>query len=175
MKNGLALLLFLFLVPLPSQLYSQEQEPRELFAKSYSLFSKGNLAEAEELFRKTLEGKFLREDCSLYFLGVISPARGELESSRKYFRQLKQAFPQSVWSANADLQSAKLSLAERNYHLAMSELRAAKSLKARKEIIEEALYLLDLFDGTMGELPHIPIADKVMSHDSTVSPWSAMA
>jgi len=175
MKNGLALLLFLFLVPLPSQLYSQEQEPRELFAKAYSLFSKGNLAEAEELFRKTLEGKFLLEDYSLYFLGVISSSRGELESSRKYFHQLKQAFPQSVWSANADLQLAKLSLAERNYQQAMSELRAAKSLKARKEIIEEALYLLGRLHETMGELPQAYSVYQELRRASPLSPWSAMA
>ena len=149
MKNIFAFLLSLICVALPSQLYSQEQEPRELFAKAYSLFSKGNLVEAGELFQRTLEGKFLLEDYSLYFLGVISSSRGELKSSREYFHQLKQAFPQSVWSANADLQSAKLSLAERNYQQAMSELRAVKSLKAGKEIIEEALYLLGRLHETM--------------------------
>src|SRR3989338_5315776 len=175
MKNGLALLLFLFLVPLPSQLYSQEQEPRELFAQAYSLFSKGNPAEAEELFRKTLEGKSLLEDYSLYFLGVISSSRGELESSRKYFHQLKQAFPQSVWSANADLQSAKLSLAERNYRQAMSELRTVKSLKAGEGIIEESLYLLGRLNENLGEWTQAYSAYQELRRTYPLSPWSAKA
>ena len=175
MKNALALVSFLITAVLPFQLYSQEQEPRELFAKAYSLFSTGNPAEAEELFRKTLEGKFLLEDYSLYFLSIISSSRDEPEDSRKYLRQLKQAFPQSVWSANADLQSAKLSLAERNYRQAMSELRTVKSLKAGEGIIEESLYLLGRLNENLGEWTQAYSAYQELRRTYPLSPWSAKA
>ena len=124
MKNLAIILLCLFFAAGPPSVYSQEQESREFFSKAYALFAEGNLAQAKDLFQKTLDGNFLLEDHSLYFSGAIALARGELESARAHFAKLKQQFPLSIWAAHAELHRAKISLAENKNEQAMGELRA---------------------------------------------------
>lgn len=173
MKKIFAFLLSFICVALPRQLYSQEQEPREHFSKAYSLFSKGDLSRAEELFQKTLDAKFLLEDYSLYFLGVISSSHGQLENSRQYFSQLKQTFPQSIWSTRADLELARLSLAEASYQQAIAALRALRDLKVKREITDEALYLLGMIHELLGEFTHAYSLYQELRRDSPLSPWAA--
>ncbi len=175
MKNGLALFLFLLCAAAPRHLHSQEQEPRELFARAYSLFSQGHLGPAEELFRKTLDAEFLLEDYSLYFLGVISSSRGQLENSRRYLSRLKQAFPASAWSVQADLELAKLSLAEANYRQAGAELQLLRTRKARKEIADESLYLLGSIHELLGEWSQAYSYYQELRRAAPLSPWAATA
>lgn len=175
MKNGLTLFFFLLCVAAPRHLYSQEQEPRELFAKAYSLFSQGHLGPAEELFRKTLDVEFLLEDYSLYFLGVLSSSRGQLENSRQYFSRLKQAFPGSTWSVQADLELAKLSLAEANYRRAIAELQPLRTQKAKKEIADESLYLLGSIRELLGEWSQAYSYYQELRRAAPLSPWAATA
>ncbi|MFQ5904246.1 MAG: tetratricopeptide repeat protein, partial [Candidatus Binatia bacterium] len=176
MRKTLAFLLPFFWLTLPAQLHSQEGEPRELFSKAYALFSQGNLSQAKELFLKTLEIESPLEDYSLYFLGMIFFDRDELGSARNYFAQLKQRFPQSVWSSYAELQLAKISLAEKNYQQATQELRALRVQEASKrEISDEALYLLAQVHEVQRELKEAYSLYQALRHTLPLSPWAAKA
>jgi soluble lytic murein transglycosylase len=174
MKKLFALFLCLFCA-LPLPLYSQGDETREAFSKAHQLFSQGSLAEAEELFLKTLDRGFLLEDYSLYFLGAISFSRGNLEVSRAYFSRLKESFSQSVWSVHADLQLARISLAEKDYRRAAETLRPLRSGAARKEISNEALYLLAQTHQGQGELNRSHSLFQELRKLSPLSPWAAKA
>lgn len=175
MKYVSVFLLSLICAALPSRPYAQDQDPRQLFAKGYALFSAGNLAEAEEHFRKSLGGNFVLEDYSLYFLGVLSSSRGRLEESRQYFLQLKQAFPLSVWSAQADLELARLSLAEGNTQEAAARIRALRNLKIKKEISDETLYLLGHLHELLGEPEQAYSVYQELRRVSPLSSWAAKA
>ncbi len=175
MKNIPLLLLSFFCALSPSRVYPQEQKPQELFSQAYALFSQGNLAQAEEHFRKTLSSNFLLEDYSLYFLGAIASYRGELESSRQYFYQLKRSFPQSAWIPHAELQLAKLFLAEKNFSQAMEGLRALRVLKVKREISDEALYLIGQIHELLGELAQAYSIYQELRRTSPLSSWAASA
>ena len=175
MKSLLVFLLPFFLAAAPCELYSQEQNPQELFAKGYALYSQKNYPAAEEILRKTLDLKFLLEDYSLYFLGIIASSRRDSEGSRKYFLRLKQIIPQSVWSFHVDLHLAKLSLAETNYRRAMGELRALRSQKIKREIADETLYLLGRLHETLGEFKQAYSVYQELRQTSPLSPWASMA
>lgn len=173
MKKELTLFFSLLWLIFPCQLYSQEDEPRALFSKAYTLFSQGNLPQAEELFLKTLDRSYPLEDYSLYFLGVISFSRGNLEISRNYFSQLKQLFPQSVWSSHAELELAKTSLAEKNYQPAIGTLRALRARRAKTALSDEALYLLGQIHEIQGELKQAHSHYQELRRTSPLSPWAA--
>ena len=175
MKRGLTYSLLILWLIFCREARSQEIDTQELFSKAYSLFSKGDLPQAEELFRKTLDDKFLLKDYSLYFLGVIAFSQGNLASGRNYFSQLGQKFPQSVWSGHADLQLAKLSLAEKNYQQALAELRALRNRRLGKEILAEAHYLLGQLHETLGELKAAYSVYRELRRASPLSPWAALA
>ena len=120
----------------------QTADPREAFASGYALYSSGKSAEAKELFRTTLNGDFRLADYSLYYLAVIAFNEANWDLSRQRLGQLKQRFPQSLWSQPAALLQAKVEVAEKKYLQAgelLRQLRAEKSTK--REIAEEALYL----------------------------------
>ncbi len=175
MKRLSLLLLFLLPVALPSRIDAQDQDPRESFAKGYALFSAGKPAEAEEHFRKSLGGNFVLEDYSLYFLGVLSSSRGRPEESRQHFLRLKQAFPLSVWSAKTELELARLSLAEGNYREAAARLRALRTLKIKKEISDESLYLLGHLHELVGEPDQAYSVYQELRRASPLSSWAAKA
>ena len=175
MKKHSVLLLSLLYTSLPFQLDAQDQEYREAFSKGYALFSAGSLAEAEEQLRKGLGGNFVLEDYSLYFLGVLSSSRGRLEESRQYFLRLKQAFPLSVWSAQTDLELARLALAEENYQEASARLRVLRALKVKREISDETFYLLGQLHELLGEPEQAYSVYQELRRVSPLSSWAAKA
>ncbi|HTN73359.1 MAG TPA: transglycosylase SLT domain-containing protein [Methylomirabilota bacterium] len=131
------------LVGYPSSLFSQSLDQRESFAKAYALYSSGSFAPAKELFQKTLDTKFLLADYSLFYLATIAFNEKNWDAARQFLSQLKQRYPQSIWFYPAELQQAKIDLAENKYAQATETLRALRSEKAaRSEITEEALFLL---------------------------------
>jgi soluble lytic murein transglycosylase-like protein/TolA-binding protein len=136
-----AIVLALFLV-LPQAALAQTSDLREVFAGAYANYTAGRVAEAKEMFRSTLNGDFHLADYSLYYLGVIAFNESAWEESRQRLGQLKQRFPQSVWSQAATLLQAKIDLAEKKHTRAgdlLRQLRAEKTTK--REVADEALYL----------------------------------
>src|SRR5215475_577647 len=89
----LAVLLLLF----SSTSHSQEPTARELFAKGYSLYSAGDMRQAEELLLRTLDRGFMLEDYSLHFLAQIAAGSGNQQAARQYYAQVQQKFPESIW------------------------------------------------------------------------------
>ena len=141
-KRTALFLLLLTFTAFPGPAFAQAVDPRELFAKAYTLYSSGDLAQAKELFQKTLEAKFSLTDYSLYYLAAIAFNETNTDQVRRLVAQLKQRFPQSIWLPAATLLRAKVEIAEKNFTSAtdiLSQLRSDKSTK--REIVEEALYL----------------------------------
>src|SRR5215470_6576976 len=137
------LFLILTLVGSPSHLFAQAMDQRDTFAKAYSLYSSGKFSQAKELFQMTLGPKFLLTDYSLFYLAVIAFQEKDWESSRQCLTQLKQRYPGSIWVHAAELQRAKIDVAEKKYVQATATLRALRSEKTvRSEIAQEALFLL---------------------------------
>jgi peptidoglycan lytic transglycosylase len=136
------LLLVLAFAAAPQPLFPQTGNQGELFVKAYGLYSKGNFVAAKELFEKTLESKFRLADYSLYYLAAIAFNTTNMDQTRQLVTQLKRRFPQSIWLPAAGLLRAKADIAEKNYISAIDALRQLRSDKsARREIVEEALYL----------------------------------
>jgi len=157
-------------------LHSQDKSPSELFSNAYALYSQGKHAEAEEIFFKTLDGKFLLEDYSLYFLSLISFERSAFGKARHYLDQLKERFPRSVWSSDAQLERAKTSLAEKKYRQVIDEIRSLLAQNiAEKEIAEKAFYLLARAHEQLGELKQAYSLLQELRQKSPLSPWAARA
>jgi soluble lytic murein transglycosylase len=176
MKRSLYLFLFFFCACLPLQLHSQDQEPREVFSRAYALYSQGKQAEAESLFAQTRDRGFPLEDYSLYFLGLIRLSAKDWANGRSYFSHLKQKFPQSIWSSQADLQLARISLEEKDYLRAIGELRALQTSSGKKkEIAERASYLLGQAYEMQGELKRAHAAYQELRQSSPLSRWAAQA
>ena len=160
---------------LPAPAYSQTGE-RETFANAYALYSSGKPADAKELFRKTLNADFRLADYSLYYLAVIAFNESNWDQSRQRLSQLKQRFPQSLWSQPATLFLAKIELAEKKYSQAneiLRQLRAEKS--AKREITEEALYLQAQIRESQGEPRRAHALYDELRNLSPNSRWSAAA
>jgi soluble lytic murein transglycosylase len=175
MRRLLTLFLFFSLLCLSSPLYPQDEEPRELFSKAYSLFSQGDVVQAEPLFIRTLDRDFSLEDYSLYFLGQIQISRAYWGSARYYFSQLKEKFPQSIWLAQADLQLAKVSLGEKDYLRASGELRALQGRSIKREIAEQAAYLLGQAYEMQGDLKKGYATYQDLRQSSPLSRWATQA
>jgi soluble lytic murein transglycosylase len=175
MKRSLYLFLFFFYACLPLQLHSQDQETREVFSRAYALYSQGKQAEAESLFAQTRDRGFPLEDYSLHFLGLIRLSDKDWANGRSYFSHLKQKFPQSIWSSQADLQLARISLEEKDYQRAIGELRALQTSSGKKEIAEYASYLLGQAYEMQGELKRAHAAYQELRQSSPLSRWAAQA
>src|SRR4030095_5414911 len=130
MANRTAILLLLLtLTAFPRPLFAQAGAEREFFAKAYALYSSGNLAQAKNLFQKTLESKFRLADYSLYYLAAIAFSETNMDQTRQLVARLKQRFPQSIWLPAAALLRAKADIAEKNYTTAVDTLRQLRSDK----------------------------------------------
>lgn len=175
MEKVLALSLFLVWIILPGPIHSQEDDPRELFAKAYSHYAQGELSEAEALFRKTLDLTSPLEDYCLYFLAVISRNRGDQEGARALLSLLKEKFPRSVWSPQADLQMAKTLVAEKAYERAIEALQALRNQSLKREVADEALYLLGEIHEQEGELRKSYASYQELRRASPLSAWAAKA
>lgn len=174
-KKALPLFLF-FLLLLPHPLFSQEGEPRDLFSQAYALFAKGELAQAEGLFLKTLERGYTLEDYNFYFLGLISFRGEDWPKARRYFSELRKSFPHSVWSDRAGLYLAKISVAEKNYQQAMEELQTLGEQTTPKDgVAEEARYLLGQIHELQGEPSQALSLYQQLRRASPLSSWAAKA
>lgn len=135
----LSLLLGLIVAP---PLQAQNDDLRDTFAKAYALYTNGSPVQAKALFQKTTDGKFRLADYSLYYLAMIAFNESKWDESHEFLSQLRKRYPQSVWSAQAKLQRAKIDLAQQKYAQAVEALRRLRADRAAKrEILDEALYL----------------------------------
>lgn len=170
------LLVIFILVGIPIVTLAQAPTPRENFARAYTLYSSGSLAQAKELFQQALEPDFPLADYSLYYLGLISLKEGDFEATKQFLSQLRGRYPQSIWFHDTRLQQAKIDLAENNYSQANETLRSLLMESAVKaEIIDEALFLQAQAQEAMMDLPQ---AHKLYSELRTRSPrsrWAASA
>ena len=136
------LLLIFILVAVPLVTFAQAPNPRDNFTKAYALYSSGSLAQAKELFQQALEPDFSLADYSLYYLGLISFKDGSFDAARQFLSQLRSRYPQSIWLQPAQLQQAKIDLAEKKYTQANETLRSLRAENDLKpEIIDEAIFL----------------------------------
>jgi soluble lytic murein transglycosylase len=167
--------LAVFVLFLSSTSHSQEPTARELFAKGYSLYSAGDARQAEELLLRTLDRGFLLEDYSLHFLAQIAAGGGNQQAARQYYAQVQQKFPESIWLPHADLQLAKFALADKNYAKAIELGRALRSLRAKREIAEEAAYLLaQAYEGN-GDWKQAYGGYQELRRSAPLSAWDAPA
>jgi TolA-binding protein len=127
---------------LPGSIFSQEKTVREIFADGYARFTQRDFELAEALLLTTLNRSSLLEDYSLYYLGEIALARGDFDVARSYFKQLMQNFPLSVWASQAEIQLAKSMIAAKDYPGATEILQRLRNQPAKREISDEALFLL---------------------------------
>lgn len=146
-----------------------------LFSQGHALFSQGSFSQAELLFVQTLDRGFPLEDYSLHFLALIQVSRGDWANGRSYLSQLKQKFPQSIWSSQAELQLAKISLEEKNHAKSIEELRALQAAPVKREIAEQASYLLGQAHELQGDLKRAHAAYQELRQTSPLSRWAAQA
>lgn len=126
----------------PASLSAQELDARAAFAQAYALYAAGNLPQAKELFHKSADPKYPLADYGLHFLAAIALDEKNWDQARHYLSQLKRRYPQSLWFHGAELQRAKIDLAEKKYAQAAAALRALRSAKGRRpEISQESFYL----------------------------------
>ncbi|HEY7316730.1 MAG TPA: transglycosylase SLT domain-containing protein [Candidatus Binatia bacterium] len=136
------LLVTLTLIAIPLVSLAQAPTPRENFAEAYPLYSNGNLTQAKVLFQQALEPDFLLADYSLYYLALISLKEDNFDEAKQLLSQLRSRYPQSIWFHPAQLQQAKIDLAEKNFTQADETLRALRSeTGVKSEIVDEAIFL----------------------------------
>jgi len=136
------LTLVLVLAVHPNVLEAQDIDARASFAQAYAFYAAGQFTQAKESLLKTTDPKFPLADYSLYYLAVISLDEKNWDLSRNYLSQLKRRYPQSIWFHSAELQRAKIDLAEKKYAQAITALRALRSTRGgRQEIFQESLHL----------------------------------
>jgi soluble lytic murein transglycosylase len=115
---------------------------RENFAQAYALYSSGSFAQAKDLFQLASDPDFPLADYSLYYLALISHKEGAFDLSREFLYQLRSRYPQSIWVYTAELQQAKINLAEKRYTQAVEVLRVLRAEKGvSPEIADEAIFL----------------------------------
>jgi TolA-binding protein len=135
------LLLIFTLAAIPFATRAQANS-RENFAQAYALYSSGSFAQAKDLFQLASDPDFPLADYSLYYLALISHKEGAFDLSREFLYQLRSRYPQSIWVYSADLQQAKINLAEKKYTQAVEVLRALRAEKGvSPEIADEAIFL----------------------------------
>src|SRR5215510_13648514 len=169
-------LVILILVVIPFASFAQAPNPRENFAKAYALYSSGSSGQAKELFQQVLEADFLLADYSLYYLALISFKEGSYDAATNFLSQLRGRYPQSIWFQPAQLQQAKIDLAEKKYTQASETLRSLRAETGVKpEIIDEAIFLQAQSQEAVADLSQ---AHGLYSELRTLSPrsrWAAPA
>ena len=170
------LLVIFILVAIPFVSFAQAPNPRENFAKAYALYSSGSSIQAKELFQQASEPDFSLADYSLYYLALISFKEGNLDAAKQFLSQLRRVYPQSIWFHPAQLQQAKIDLAEKNYIQANETLRSLRTENdVKPEIIDEAIFLQAQTQEALADLSH---AYGLYSELRTLSPrsrWAAPA
>jgi soluble lytic murein transglycosylase len=131
----------IFSLAIPFVTYAQAS-PRENFAQAYALYSSGSFTQAKEPFQLASDPDFPLADYSLYYLALIYDKEGNSEQSNEFLSQLRNRYPQSIWVYPAELQRAKITLAEKKYAQAVDILRALRAEKGvGAEIVDEAIFL----------------------------------
>jgi peptidoglycan lytic transglycosylase len=170
------LLLVAIFAGFPQSLFPQTGDQGEIFAKAYALYSSGNLAQAKELFQKTLEPKFRLADYSLYYLAAIALSEANVDQARQLVAQLRQRFPQSIWLPAGALLRAKTDIVEKNYASAVDRLRQLRTDKSlKREIAEEALYLQAQALEAQGDPSRAHSLYNELRNTSPNSRWTAPA
>ena len=176
MPRAILLLAGLIVLTAPPRVFCQTADSRELFASGYALYSSGKGTEAKELFRKTLSSNFRLADYSLYYLAAIAYQESDFEQARQRLQQLKERFPESIWSRPGTLLQVKIDVAKKNYSQAaevLRQLRADKSLKS--EIADEALYLQGQIREAQGEPRRAYALYDELRNGSRTGRWTAAA
>jgi soluble lytic murein transglycosylase len=172
-----ALLLFGVILPaLPTAVFCQTPSQRETFGTAYGLYSGGKSAEARDLFLKTLNGDFRLADYSLYYLAAIAFSEANWEQARQRLNQLKQRFPNSIWSVPGALLLAKIEIAEKRHTQAagiLRQLHGDKSIK--RDVADEALYLQAQIREGQGEPQRAHALYNDLRNTSPNSRWAAAA
>jgi soluble lytic murein transglycosylase len=169
-------LVWTILLAWPPVVFSQAADPGETFADGYALYTSGRSAEAKELFQTTLNIDFRLADYSLYYLAAIAFREANWDQSRQRLSQLKQRFPQSLWSQHAALLQAKVEIAEKKYAQAGEFLRQLRTEKSTKrDIAEEALYLQAQIREAAGEPRRAYALYDDLRNASPNSRWTAAA
>jgi tetratricopeptide (TPR) repeat protein len=170
------LLVIFVLVAIPFVSFAQAPNPRENFAKAYALYSSGSFAQAKELFQQALEPDFSLADYSLYYLALISFKEGNLDGAKQFLSQLRRLYPQSIWFHPAQLQRAKIELAEKKYTQASETLRSLRAENGLKpEIIDEAIFLQAQSQEAVADLSQAHGLYSELRTLSPRSPWAAPA
>jgi soluble lytic murein transglycosylase len=135
-------LLTFILLGMYSPGFAQAPESRENFARAYASYSNGNFSQAKESFQRALDANFPLADYSLYYLALIAYNEGSFDVSRQFLSQLRRRYPQSIWIYPAELQRAKIDLAEKKYTQAIEALRTLRNGKdIGPGILDEAILL----------------------------------
>ncbi len=146
-------LLTFILLGISSPAFAQAPEPRENFARAYASYSNGNFSQAKESFQRALDPNFPLADYSLYYLALIAYNEGNFDVSRQFLSQLRRRYPQSIWVYPAELQRAKIDLAETKYTEAIEALRTLRNGKGiGPGILDEAILLQAQAQEAMGDL-----------------------
>lgn len=176
MKSTAFLILVLFFAANPTPASSQDFNPRELFSRAHDLYSQKHFAEAKEMFFNTLDPDFPLEDYSLYYLGSIYLNEGNREAAYRLFGQLRERYPSSLWFHQAELQRAKILVAERNYPQALEALRELRARTGGKsELSHEALHLTAQILEVQGDVSGAFAKYQELRDLSPLSRWAAAA
>jgi soluble lytic murein transglycosylase len=169
-------LTILLIAAIPSVTSAQDLNLRDSFAEAYRSYSSGSLAQAKELFQQTLEPEFSLVDYSLYYLALIAFQEGNFDAARQVLSQLRSRYPQSIWRYPAELQQAKIDLAEQKYTQASETLRSLRNANGVKsEIVDEAIFLQAQAQEGLGDLSRAHGLYLELRTRSPRSPWAAPA
>jgi len=170
------LTLILVLAAQPHTLLAQDIDARAAFAQAHSLYAAGQFAQAKELLLRTTDPKYPLADYSLYYLAAISLDEKNWDLARNYLSQLKRRYPQSIWFHGAELQRAKIDLAEKKYAQAIAAFRSLRSTKGgRQDIIQESLHLEAQAREALGETSQAYALYQQLRVSYPHSRWTAAA
>jgi soluble lytic murein transglycosylase len=170
------LIVFAVLAWFPQNLFAQTNEPRDLFAKAYQLYSSGKPAQAKALFQKTSDTTYRLADYSLYYLARIAFDENNGEQARQYAAQLRRRFPHSVWLHAAALLRAKIDITEKQFAPAADTLRRLRSDKSGpREIVDEAHFLQGQIHEAQEDFDRAYALYRELRNASPGSRWAAAA
>ncbi len=157
-------------------LFAQSDNPRELFAKGYQLYSTGKSAQAKEPLQKTVDTTYRLADYSLYYLARIAFDENNGDQSRQYLAQLRRRFPHSIWLHAAALMRAKIAIAEKTYAPAVETLRHLRADKSVPRVIaDEAQFLQAQIHEAQGDFDRAFAHYRELRNASPGSRWAASA
>jgi soluble lytic murein transglycosylase len=136
------LLLILLLTDFRAATVSVAPNLTENFRQGHIHFLAKRYAQAKESFEKAVDVNYPLADYSLYYLALIAFHESDWESSRRLLSRLRNEYPRSVWFHAAELQRAKIDIAEMKYSRAADTLRLLRAeTNLRSDIAEEVLWL----------------------------------